>query len=196
MQAWGQLAIGYNAATERIEIQFVRVHNADGTVVTAPADAVQDLTSPVQREAPVYTDFRQTHITVPSLRPGETVEFSAVTTVHTALATGHFWMEYDFQKDAIMLDEQLEVDVPGGRAITLKTQPGAEPTMTEANGRRIYRWTSSHKTIEKKDAGKDTKDDEAVNVTRRHARRAGAGGRLRRLPAARTGLRGRGGDVS
>jgi hypothetical protein len=36
VQQWGQLVLGYNAATERIEIQFVRVRKADGAVVTAP----------------------------------------------------------------------------------------------------------------------------------------------------------------
>lgn len=153
VQYWGQLALGYNAATERIEIEFVRVHKADGSIVTAQADAVQDLTSPVQREAPVYTDFRQKHVTVAALRPGETLEFSATTHIHTPLAAGHFWMDYDFEKDNIALDERLAVDIPDGRPITLKTAPGNDPSVTEANGRRVYRWTSSHTTREeKKDA--------------------------------------------
>ena len=159
VQQWGQLVLGYNAATERIEIQFVRVRKADGTLVTAPPDAVQDLTSPVQREAPVYTDFRQKHVTVPSLRPGETLEFSAVTTLHTPLAPGHFWTEYSFQKMAIMLDEQFEIDVPATRTVTLKTQPDATPVKSQANGRAIYRWTSSHLTTEKEDKEKAEKDE-------------------------------------
>jgi Flp pilus assembly protein TadD len=162
VQYWGQLALGYNAATERMDIQFVRVQKADGTVVTAPTDAVQDLTSPVQREAPVYTDFRQKHVTVPSLRPGETLEFSAVTTVHTPVAAGHFWLEYDFQKEGIVLAEQLEVDVPSNRALNLKTAPDASPTTTDANGRRVYRWNSSHTTLDEKE--KKDKDDNVRNT--------------------------------
>jgi tetratricopeptide (TPR) repeat protein len=165
VQHWGQLVLGYNAATERIEIQFVRVRKGDGTVVTASPEAVQDLTSPVQREAPVYTDFRQKHVTVPSLRPGETLEFSATTTVHTPLAAGHFWTEYSFQNVGIILDEQLEIDVPAGRTVTLKTQPGIDPTRTQADGRTVYRWTSSHLTTAK-DQEKDD-DDEKSDEPRR-----------------------------
>jgi tetratricopeptide (TPR) repeat protein len=157
VQHWGQLVLGYSAATERIEIQFVRVRKADGTVMTAPADSVQDLTSPVQREAPVYTDFRQKHVTVPSLRPGETLEFSATTTVHTALAAGHFWTEYSFQKTGIILDEQLEIDVPAGRTVILKTAAGSDPFKSQADGRTIYRWSSSHVTTEKEE--KERKDE-------------------------------------
>jgi Flp pilus assembly protein TadD/transglutaminase-like putative cysteine protease len=165
VQYWGQLALGYTAATERMDIQFVRVRKADGTVVTAPADSVQDLTSPVQREAPVYTDFRQKHVTVPSLRPGETLEFSAVTTVHTPVAAGHFWLEYDFQKESIILSEQLEVDVPSSRTLNLKTAPDATPAMTDANGRRVYRWSSSHTTDKAtEDKEKKEKDDHAKDA--------------------------------
>src|SRR5262245_25763123 len=40
VQAWGQLALGYNSANERIEIGFVRVHKSDGSTVTASLDAV------------------------------------------------------------------------------------------------------------------------------------------------------------
>ncbi len=146
VQTWGQLVFGYSAGTERLEIEYVRVRKADGSVVTTPLDtAVQDLSSPVQQVAPVYTDFRQKHVTVPGLRPGETLEYSIVTTIHTPLAAGHFWTEYDFQRHAITLDEQLELDVPAARSLTLKTAPDAAPQVAEAGGRKTYRWTSAHK---------------------------------------------------
>ncbi len=92
LRAWGQLAFGYNAANERMEVASVRVRKSDGTSVTAPADAVQDLTSAVERLAPVYTDTREKHVTVPGLRPGDVLEYTIVTTIHTALAPGHFWI--------------------------------------------------------------------------------------------------------
>ena len=55
------------------------VHKADGTSVTAGPDAVKEMTAPVARDAPVYTDYKEKHITVPSLRPGETLEYKIVT---------------------------------------------------------------------------------------------------------------------
>ena len=44
----GRLIFGYNAVTESESI--VRVHKAGGVTVTAPADAVPDLSSPIERE--------------------------------------------------------------------------------------------------------------------------------------------------
>ena len=75
VEQWGQVVIGYSSANERVEIPYVRVLKKDGSVVTAPADSVQDLSAPVAREAPVYTDYRQKHITVPGLRPGTVMCF-------------------------------------------------------------------------------------------------------------------------
>ncbi|MGC2171843.1 MAG: DUF3857 domain-containing protein, partial [Candidatus Sulfotelmatobacter sp.] len=144
VQQWGQIQVGYNSANERVEIVYVRVVRADGTVVKAGDDAVQDLTAPVEREAPVYTDYRQKHITVPGLRPGEVLEYDIVTVVHTPLAAGQFWADYDFDKTNIVLDEELDVNVPADRPLKLKNKPGMDPKITQANGRRIYHWTSTH----------------------------------------------------
>ncbi|GAC1432454.1 MAG: hypothetical protein NVS9B5_15910 [Terriglobales bacterium] len=154
----GQVVMGYSSANERVEIPYVRVLKADGTIVTANADSVQDLSAPVQKEAPMYTDFRQKHITVPGLRPGEVLEYNIVTVVHRALAPGQFWMEHDFIKNGIVLDEQLEVNIPKDRTVKLKTRPGSDPKITEEDGRRIYRWTSSHRELDDDDVANNKKD--------------------------------------
>jgi tetratricopeptide (TPR) repeat protein len=155
IQAWGQLVLGFNSANEKMDIEFVRVRKADGSVVTAPLDAVQDLSSPVEREAPVYTDFRQKHVTVSALRPGDTLEFSFTTVVHTATAPGQFWAEYDFARQGAVLDEQLQIDVPLDVAIKLRTKPGFDPQTSDANGRRVYRWHGSHRPGNEEQERKD-----------------------------------------
>src|SRR5580693_5343135 len=153
VQQWGQLQEGYNSANERVEIPYVRVLKEDGSVIKAPADAVQDLTAPIEREAPVYTDYRQKHITVPGLRPGEILEYDMVTVIHTPLAAGQFWADYDFDKTNISLDETVDVDVPSDRPLKLKNKAGMDPKISEDKGRRTYHWTSSH--LEREDDQKD-----------------------------------------
>jgi len=155
VEQWGQLVVGYNSANERVEIPYVRVLKLDGSTVTAPADSVQDLSIPLERDAPVYTDYRQKHITVPGLRPGEELEYSFVTITQTPLASGQFWMEYDFAKSGTVLDEQLVLDVPKDRTIKLKTKPGNDPKIADENGRRIYTWASSHVDKDEDEKKKD-----------------------------------------
>ena len=161
VQQWGQLQEGYNSANERVEIPYVRVLKEDGTVVKAGDDAVQDLSAPIEREAPVYTDYRQKHITVPGLRPGEVLEYDMVTVIHTPLAAGQFWTEYEFDKSNIDLDETVDVDVPANRPLKLKCKVGMDPKITEENGRRIYHWSSSH--LEREDDAKNKDDKKKKN---------------------------------
>src|SRR3954462_7466144 len=155
VQALGQLVFGYNAANEKIEINYVRVKKSEGQVVTTGPEAVQDLSSPVQRDAPVFNDTREKHVTVPALRPGEVLEYSVSTITTTPYAPGQFWMSYDFEKNAIVLDEQLEINVPKGRKITLKVKPGTDLSERDEGERHIYLWKSSHKERDDDDADKD-----------------------------------------
>ena len=82
---------------------------------------MQDLTFP---DAPVYTDYHEKHISVPSLRPGDVLEYRFVRTIASPLAPGQFWTSYNFAERGIVLDEQLEINVPKDRQIKLKTKPG------------------------------------------------------------------------
>ena len=165
VQQWGQIPVGYNSANERVEIPYVRVLKEDGSVIKAGDDAVQDLSAPVEREAPVYTDYRQKHITVPGLRPGEVLEYDMVTVIHTPLATGEFWTDYDFEKNSIMLDETVDVDIPASRNVKLKCKSGMDPKITEENGRRIYHWSNTHLVREdEKDKDKAGPKQDTVRV--------------------------------
>src|SRR6478736_4601220 len=53
VERFGQLVFGYSSANEKLDMDFVRVRKADGTVVNAAASDIQDLTAPVAREAPI-----------------------------------------------------------------------------------------------------------------------------------------------
>ncbi len=165
VQQLGELIFGYNSGNEQMEVRTVRVHKPDGTFVNAAPDSIKEMTAGVARDAPMYTDYKEKHITVPSLHAGDTLEYEIVTRTLTSLAPGEFWFAYNFIEDSIVLDERLEIDVPQGRAITvrspeisltngrpdyqLRVKPGsaANPASTkvpfsksEENGRVIYHW--------------------------------------------------------
>lgn len=138
----GQLVLDYNAANEKIEIRSVKVIKPDGSTITAGQDAVQDLSAPVTQQAPMYTDARQKHVTVPGLAVGDAVEYNVVTT-SSPLMAGQFWQTWNFIADGICLDEQVELDVPRERALKIKSPPGVEPIVHDEGDRRIYRWATS-----------------------------------------------------
>jgi tetratricopeptide (TPR) repeat protein len=163
LERFGQLVFPYSSANEKLDIDYVRVKKANGTAVTASPSDVQDLTAPISREAPVYTDLRQKHVTVPGLRPGDTLEYHIVWQLHTPLAPNHFWLNHDFiTKNLIVLDEQLEVNIPSESSVKLKAEKGFEPAIKEQEGRRIYNWKHA---VLKREEEKD--DDKAAARKRR-----------------------------
>jgi tetratricopeptide (TPR) repeat protein len=157
LERFGQLVLPYISANEKLDIDYVRVKKPDGTVINASGADVQDLSAPISREAPIYTDVRQKHVTVPGLRPGDVLDYHAVWKLHTPLAQNNFWMNYDFiTKDLIVLDEQLEVNIPKESVVKLKTEIGFEPTIKEAEGRRIYSW--KHAVLKREEEKEDDKE--------------------------------------
>jgi len=166
LERLGQLVFSYTSANENLDIDFVRVDKPDGSSITSSAADIQDLSAPLAREAPIYTDVRQKHVTVRSLRPGDVLEYHCVWHVHTPLAPNHFWLAEDFTnpESLIVLDEQVEVNVPAESKVKLKTATGFEPVIKEQDARRIYSWKYANlkrvEKDEKAEAAKKKADDD------------------------------------
>jgi len=158
VEQFGQLVFPYSSANEKLEFDFIRVLKADGSAIDASAADVQDLSAPLAREAPIYTDLRQKHVTVRGLRPGDVLEYHTVSTLHTPLAGHQFWLSHDFlTKELIVLDEQLEINIPRDSKVKLKTKAGLDPTIKEQNERRVYTWKGANLKRPEKDDEKERK---------------------------------------
>jgi Domain of Unknown Function with PDB structure (DUF3857)/Transglutaminase-like superfamily len=159
LNAAGQLIFEYNALNEQVEIRNVRVLKSDGSSVTAGPGTVQDLSASVTREAPMYTDARQKHVTVPGLAVGDAVEYDVVINAKPLLA-GQFWHIWDFEQRMIALDEQLDLNVPANRTVKIKSPEGVEVSNHVEGDRRLYHWaTANLKTPPPVDIFKDFKFD-------------------------------------
>jgi len=160
VEEFGQLVFGYSSATEKLEVEYVRVRKPDGQVVVTPESTAQDFAPDVLKEAPMYSDYRQRHISVAALQPGDTLEYRAVTRVLTPLAAGNFWYEHTFPKGMVVNEDRLEIDVPKAREVKLKT-PTRKPEIQETGDRRIYTWVVKDIQPERdKDKDKDEADED------------------------------------
>src|SRR6202521_4678947 len=147
VQQLGELIFGYNSANEVMDVHFVRVKKKDGSVITASADAVKDMSASVARDAPEYTDYKEKHVTVPSLHAGDTIEYEIVTRTVTPLAPGNFWFDYAFVKDSIVLDERLDVNLPAGRVHYFDVAAPLQDVTDYANDREVHHW--QHANLER-----------------------------------------------
>jgi Flp pilus assembly protein TadD/transglutaminase-like putative cysteine protease len=163
VEEFGQLVFGYSSATEKLEIEYVRVRKPDGEVVVTPDSTAQDFAPDVLREAPMYSDYRQRHISVTALQPSDTLEYRTVTRVLTPLAAGNFWYEYTFPKGLVVKEDRLEIDVPKAREIKLKTLK-RQPEIQDKGDRRVYTWVVKDIQPERDKKDKDEDDDDETGA--------------------------------
>ncbi|MBZ5551021.1 MAG: DUF3857 domain-containing protein [Acidobacteriia bacterium] len=159
VEEFGQMVFGYSSATEKLDVEYVRVRKADGRVVVTPESTAQDFAPDILKEAPMYSDYRQRHISVASLQPGDTLEYRTVTHIVTPLAAGHFWYEHTFPKGVYVQEDRLEIEVPKSREIKLKT-PKRAPEIQENGDRRVYTWLVKDIAPER-DQDEDRDEEEA-----------------------------------
>lgn len=139
------LEFTYTAMNQQMDIGYVRVIKPDGTVVVTPPYNVQDRPADVTRAAPMYSDIHQKHVAVKGLGVGDTLEYQVTLNTLKPEVPGHFWFDYTFEKDLIILDEQVDLDLPSDKPITVASDPsGPQPTIAVAAGRKLYHWSSSN----------------------------------------------------
>jgi hypothetical protein len=137
------LTFTYTASNQQVDIGYVRVVKPDGTVVVTPGYNVQDMPADVSRSAPMYSDIHQKHVAVKGLAVGDTLETQVTIRTLKPEVPGQFWMQYNFEKNLIILDEQLDLDLPADKAVTV-ANADLQPTVTTSGGRKLYHWASSN----------------------------------------------------
>lgn len=160
VERYGLLTFSYPSATGTLEIDFVRVRKPDGSVLPTPLENTQDMAAEITRQAPFYSDLHEKHIAVKGLGVGDVLEFQTIERTTKPLAPGQFWTSCIFTRAEIVLDEQLEISVPRGRSIKIKSAD-LQPSITEAGGYRIYNWHRTNippknETNDKRDATERT----------------------------------------
>jgi hypothetical protein len=150
------LTFTYTSANQQVDIAYVRVLHPDGTVVVTPGYNVQDMPADVSREAPMYSDIHEKHVAVRGLGVGDTLEYKVTLRTLKAEDPGQFWMEYSFEKNAIMLDEQLDLDLPADKQVTVVSTE-VQPTIATQGGRKVFHWSSTNLSRPDPDKPKSTK---------------------------------------
>ena len=143
VQQYGLRTFSYAGGTGTFEIKYVRVRKPDGSVVETPPENVQDMAAQITREAPFYSDLHEKHVAVKGLSVGDVLEFRTQEHTTRPLAPGQFWTSYRFAHEQIVADEQLEISVPGDRAVKIKSAT-VQPVIGEVGLDRIYTWHNTN----------------------------------------------------
>ena len=157
VQRFSIVKFTYQSLSELFAVDYVRVTKPDGTVVVTPSDTFQDMPADITREAPFYTDTHETHVAVKGLGVGTLLEYQAHWQRSKPLIPGQFWLDYNFAHEGIVLQEVVEVSVPRGRTLKLKSST-IKPMTAESGQYEVYTWESSN--LENKDDKKEKQEQQ------------------------------------
>jgi len=143
VKAMAVLTFTYAALNQQVEIDYVRVLKPNGTIIVTPSYNVQDLPADVTRAAPMYSDIHQKHVAVKGLGVGDILEYRTVLRTLKPEVPGQFWFQYAFEKEQVILYEQLDLDLPADKK-TIVASSDVQPTVTVSSGRKLYHWSSSN----------------------------------------------------
>jgi hypothetical protein len=148
---FARLNFDYNRAFETVEIPLARITHAGGGTADILPSAVADQPNPAVTDASAYHDIRRKTVRILGLQPSDILEYRVVTTTHAPLAPD-FYLFHTFAKDAIVTQEQFELDLPSSRAVQLRVNPATAASYEGKTGegsesrmirRWEYRWNSS-----------------------------------------------------
>ena len=135
------LSFEYDAASETMELAYLRVHKPNGAVVEqSAADSTNEpADASIAKNAPAYASLKQFRVALPSLAPGDMLEYEIVTHIVKPAAPGQFWFQHNFLSGTPARDERLEISLPASRAIIVRS-PHFTYNKVVAGGRAIYVW--------------------------------------------------------
>ena len=154
LQGFGILHFPFAQQSQTVDWAYVRVKKPDGSVIETPAGDVMEVTPDISREAPTYSDLRDKQIAVKGLQVGDTLGIELFSPETNApLVPGQFWYASSFTTGAVVLQEELQISVPSGRYVQVKSRD-VQPAISEQGGARIYDWKTANlkPTVDAKDA--------------------------------------------
>jgi Domain of Unknown Function with PDB structure (DUF3857)/Transglutaminase-like superfamily len=148
---FARLNFDYNRAFETVEIPLARITHASGGTADILPSAVIDQPNPAVVDAAAYQDIRRKTVRILGLQPTDMLEYRVVTTTLHAPLAPEFYLFHTFAKDAIVTQEQFELDLPSSRPVQLRVNPATAPSYegktSEGSESRVirrweYRWNS------------------------------------------------------
>jgi hypothetical protein len=141
---FARLNFDYNRAFETVEIPLARITHASGGTADILPSAVTEQPNPIVEGFSAYQDIRRKTVRILGLQPTDILEYRVVTTARAPLAPD-FYLFHTFAKDAIVTQEQFELDLPSSRAVQLRVNPATAPSYEGKTGegpesRVIRRW--------------------------------------------------------
>jgi len=138
---YSQIGMPFLEETQKAEITRLVVIKPDGTELDLAASAPRNVAPVLPAELPIYSDLRMLRAAVPSLQPGDRIDFEMRVTAEP-LVPGEVWVEASFGESDRSDLLTYELDLPDDMDVTVHVRPQLDAELEEStvDGRHVRRW--------------------------------------------------------
>ncbi|MDE3179374.1 MAG: DUF3857 domain-containing protein [Acidobacteriota bacterium] len=144
LKMYGAVYVPYSSEMESLKIDYLRTIKAGGSSIPADASKAIDITPPVTRAAPMFSDVKMKVLVAPQVQVGDAIEFQYTRTIRTPYMPGNFWVTYSLLRMNPIDSGTVVLDVPAGRQLSFESDPCFHYTKAEEGGRTTYTWQISN----------------------------------------------------
>ena len=168
-EVWGERSFGYSKGREKLTVNWVRVLDLKGNVISSKPVHEQESLAPVAMSAPVYSDEMIHRVSLGGVAPGTIVDYSYTVEVQKPLIPGDYYTSWSVLTGVQTQRSRFIVDLPEKvdphiieQHLTFKRQE------TVAKGRRTYTWaTQDVKKTEREPYAPDSVYGESISLASR-----------------------------
>ena len=140
----------YSPGHERLTVNWIRVVQSDGKVISTEPSHIQDSDIPADRGDPVYSDRKVRRASLTGVEPGSIVDYSYTTEELKPYLPGDIFASWAVNTATRTMRSNYVVDVPASFKLRIEEHnPRFPGRMTTANGRKVYSWTAANLAPEK-----------------------------------------------
>ena len=136
-----ELSFSYDPSREQFDLDWARVVEPDGTLISAGPVHVQEVDEPVARNAPVYTERKRVRASLGDLTEGRIVDLQYTVRLFDPMFPGDSWLNWTVNGLGPIGVSRLVLDVPSQLGLRIHEDNLPSPASTHEEGDRlVYEW--------------------------------------------------------
>ena len=153
VERYREQQFSYNPGHEKMTVNWIRVVEPDGKVISTEPSHIQDSDIPAERGDPVYSDRKVRRASLTGVAPGSIVDYSYTTEELKPYLPGDFYASWAVNTATRTMRSNYIVDVPESFNVRVEEKNPHFPRRTVTrNGRKVLSWSATNLTPEKLEA--------------------------------------------
>ncbi len=136
-------SFSWSPDNEEFTLNWIRVVQPDGTVLSAGPAQQQESDVPAAMGAPVYANRKVVRVSMSGVAVGTIVDYSYTTVKTKAWVPGDFYQWWGVSTGLMVKRSRLIIDAPEGERLRIEERNLNFPRLTErSNGRQVMTWAT------------------------------------------------------